>query len=130
MGLETKRAIKNAEDGWIVARRAEVKDICGGEIPVEYDWAGFGDDTKSVEWLEHNGPQQVCMALRTICRDDMGKEAVRSAVKKIVFRCAPSAAGKSVKFEGGVLEVIGKYSEAAAGTVRDKAIAECLMKAL
>ena len=41
MGLEEKRAIKAAEDGWIKVRQAEVAELCGAPIPYAFDWPSF-----------------------------------------------------------------------------------------
>jgi hypothetical protein len=100
MSLEEKRAIQAAENGWVQARRAE------------------------------NGPHQVNVALRQICIDELGREAVRGAVKRIAFRAAKSADGKRVVLADGVLEVVGKYGDGIAGTVREGEIKAYLLTQL
>jgi hypothetical protein len=130
MGLEEKRAIKAAEEGWIKERLAELKELCGAEIPYVFDWASFEGDVKGLNWLEANGPHQVNVAFRQVCVDDLGKEAVRAAVKKIVFKNVASASDKHVVFADGVLEIAGKYAEGIAGTVREREIKELLLKKL
>jgi hypothetical protein len=130
MSLEEKRAIKAAEDGWVKTRLAETAELCGGAIPYELAWATFAGDLTSIEWLEANGPHQVNVAFRQICIDELGREAVRGAVKKIVFKAVKSAADKHVTLADGVLEVAGKYSDGIAGTVREGEIKAYLLSQL
>jgi hypothetical protein len=130
MSLEEKRAIKAAEDGWIKGRLAELHELCGGAIPYAFDWASFAGDLKSIEWLEHNGPHQVNVAVRQICVDDLGREAVRSAIKNIAFSCVKAASEKRVVLADGVLHVAGHYAEGIAGTVREAEIKAYLLEKL
>jgi len=53
------------------------------------------------------------MALRTICRDDMGKEAVRDGLKKVKLVNVKSNDDKKMTFEGGVLEMHVAYAQGA-----------------
>ncbi|MFO0983015.1 MAG: hypothetical protein U1E76_15020 [Planctomycetota bacterium] len=130
MGLEEKRAIKAAQDGWLEQRKREIVELTGASIPYEIDWNTFADDLKGVNWLEHNGPQQIAIALRQICVDELGKQAVQEAVKKIVIRNVKSPSQKSVAFANGMLELSGNFAEGIAGTVREREIKECLLKGL
>jgi hypothetical protein len=130
MSLEEKRAITAAEDGWIKARLAELHELCGGAIPYVFDWASFAGDLKSIEWLEHNGPHQVNVAIRQICVDDLGREAVRDAVKSIAFSCVTTAADKRVALADGVLHIAGHYAGGIDGTVREGEIKTYLLSKL
>jgi len=128
MGLEEKRAIKAAEDGWIKVRQAEVAELCGASIPYAFDWPSF--DLKSIQWLEHNGPHQVNVALRQICRDELGREAVRAAVKQIAFGCVARAEDKRVVLADGLLQIAGNYGLGIDGTVREAEIVAALLPQL
>jgi hypothetical protein len=130
MGLAEKRAISEAQKSWVPQRKAEIKELTGADIPYEFDWDSFADDAKAVNWLEHNGPQQLAMALRVICRDDLGKEAVVGTVKKVVFKNVKDAAARKATLSGGTLEIHGAFAEGIPGTVRDAGIREYLEKQL
>jgi hypothetical protein len=130
MSLEEKRAIKAAEDGWVKARLAELQELCGGAIPYVFEWASFAGDLKSIEWLEHNGPHQVNVAIRQICVDELGREAVRSAIKTIAFSCVKTAADKRVALADGVLHVAGHYADGISGTIREAEIKAFLLDRL
>jgi hypothetical protein len=127
MSLEEKRAIKTAEDGWIKERTAELAGLCGATIPYEFDWASFAGDLQSINWLEANGPHQVNVAIRQVCSDELGREAVRGAIKKIVFACVKANADKQVTLADSILRIAGHYAEPMAGTVREGEIKACLL---
>ncbi len=130
MSLEEKRAIKAAEDGWIKVRLAELHELCNGTIPYHFEWASFAGDLKSIEWLEHNGPHQVNVAIRQICIDELGREAVRTAITSIAFACVKTAADKRVTLTDGILQIAGNYGSGIEGTVREGEIKSYLLTRL
>ncbi len=121
MGLAEKRAMEQAKQ-WLPKREAELKEICGGPVPYEVDWASFETDAKGIEWLEHNGPQQVSAAFRGICHDDVGKQAVREGVKKVILRNAATPAEKALTFDTGVLTLKCAFSQSPGGRFTDREI--------
>jgi hypothetical protein len=70
------------------------------------------------------------MALRMICQDDMGKEAVRAGLKKVKLVNAKDKSAMSLTFEGGVLEMHCAYALGAEGLFSDGTIRELLEKKL
>ncbi len=126
MGLAEKRAVQSAESSWLPKRNQELEELSGGEVHYEINWATFAGDPKSIEWLEHNGPQQVAMALRVIGRDAIGKEAIQQTVKKVVIEHVTDPDERDVDCTDGVLCVRGVFSMGVKGTVRDTQIRECL----
>ena len=65
------------------------------------------------------------MALRVICSDDMGKEAVRDGLKKVRLVNVKSDAEKKVTFEGGVLEMHVPYAGGGGALISDNEIRVC-----
>jgi hypothetical protein len=126
MGLAEKRAQKAAEEGWLPARQKELTEISGATIPYEVEWASFDGDAKGIEWLEHNGPQQVSMALRGICHDALGKEAIQGGLKKVVLRNCKDVAAKALSFQGGVLTLHCAWAQSPGGRFNDREIQACL----
>lgn len=123
--------MKAATEGWLPKREQELTEISGGgKIPYEVDWSSFDNDAKGIEWLEHNGPQQVSAALRGICHDDLGKEAIREGLKKVVLRNTAEPADKKVGFAGGVLELTCAFAKSPGGRFSDGEIRTCLMAGL
>jgi hypothetical protein len=70
------------------------------------------------------------MALRMICIDDMGKEAVREGLKSVKLTNIKDKAAKKLSFEGGVLEVQCTYAQGLSGAFSDGEIRELLTKKL
>lgn len=126
MGLAEKRAQKAAEEGWLPARQREVAEISGATVTYQVEWATFDGDAKGIEWLEHNGPQQVSMALRGICHDALGKEAIQAALKTIVLTNVAAPAEKSLAFADGVLTLRCAWAQSPGGRFNDREIQACL----
>jgi hypothetical protein len=70
------------------------------------------------------------MALRVICSDDMGKEAVRDGLKLIKLKNVKDKASMKMTFEAGVLEMHCAYALRTDGMFGDNAIRELLVKKL
>lgn len=129
MGLPEKRAIEDAGK-WLPKREKEVQDISGAPIKYEVDWNTFENDLKGIQWLENNGPNEVSKAFRMVCKDQLGKDAVKGAVKKVVFKNAKDAKDKKLSLAKGVLEVQGAFALGTSGRVADMEIAKLLEKSL
>ncbi len=126
MGLQEKRAMKAAQE-WLPGREKELSEISGGgKILYEVDWPSFEADAKGIEWLEHNGPQQVSAALRGICHDDLGREAIREGLEKVALRNVATVAERRVTFAGGVLELRCAFALSPGGRFTDGEIRRCL----
>ncbi len=129
MGLEEKRAIKAAEEGWLPRKQAELKELCGGDVPYAIEWASFEGDLQGINWLEFNGPQQVSNAFRMIGVDDLGKEALRG-VKKIIVKNVREPEKKELAFEGGTLTLACAFAKSPGGRFKDQEVRDCLLKGL
>ena len=70
------------------------------------------------------------MALRTICIDDMGKEAVRDGSSKIKLKNVKDKSAMQMSFAGGVLEMHCAYALRTDGMHGDNAIRELLVAKL
>jgi hypothetical protein len=70
------------------------------------------------------------MALRVICSDDMGKEAVREGLKEVRLVNVKSHDERKMTFEGGALEMHVSYAEGANALFSDNEIRELLLKGL
>ena len=105
MGLEERRMIKELQEVTLPGRVKEIEEICGAPIPYEVDWASLADDKAGLNFLDNLSCHRLNMALRTICTDDMGKEAVREGLKKVKLVNVKSNDDKKMTFEGGVLEM-------------------------
>jgi hypothetical protein len=130
MGLEEKRAVKAAQEGWFPKRQKELNDLAGCEVPYEVDWESFADDMKGLNWFENNGPNQVGLAFRQVCKDQMGKDAVKEGVKKVLFKNIKDAKAKKLSFQNGVLELQCAFAQSPGGRFDPHEIKAALDKGL
>jgi len=129
MGLAERRKIKELEEEVLPGRVKEIAEICGAPIPYEVDWESF-DELQALNFLDNLSCHRFNMALRVICQDDMGKEAIRETVKKVKLKNVKNEAEKSIALDGGVLEMHCAYALGASGMLSDNEIRAFLMKKL
>lgn len=129
MGLEERRMMKAAQDGWLPKKQAELKELCAGDVVYEIDWSTFEGDPKGLNWLEFNGPQQVSNAFRIVGNDDLGKGALRG-IRKIVVRNVPESEKKELSYTEGVLGLTCAFAKSPAGRFTPQEIADYLLKSL
>ena len=130
MGLEERRRVKELQEVTLPGRVKEIADICGVPIPYEVDWDSIKDDVTALNFIDNFSCHRLNMALRVICQDDMGKEAVRDGLKLIKLKNVKDKASMSLKFEAGVLEMHLAYALRTDGMYSDNEIRELLVKKL
>jgi hypothetical protein len=114
--LEEKREIKKATDSWLPEKNKELAELSGGgSMAFDVDWATFAGDLQGLNWLEFNGPQQVVNAFRMIGTDDLGREALRDSVRKVVVKNAKEPGQKALALDGGVLTLTCAFSKSPGG---------------
>ena len=130
MGLNEKRKIKELQDVSFPERTAELAEISGGSPTYEVDWDSFADDLEGLNFLDNLSCHRTNMALRVICCDDLGKEAVQEGLKLIKLKNVKSKEDMQISFGGGVLEMHCAYALRTDGMYSDNEIREVLMKGL
>jgi hypothetical protein len=130
MGLNERRKIKELQDTTFPDRVREIEEICGAPIPYEVDWESLADDLQGLNFIDNVSCHRLNMALRMICQDDMGKEAVREGLKLVKLRNVKDQAAKKISFEGGVLEMHCPYALGASALISDGEIRQVLEKGL
>ena len=129
MGLNERRKIKELQDETLPGRVKEIEEICGKAIPYEVDWATF-DDLESLNFMDNISCHRLNMALRVICQDDMGKEAVRDGLKVVKLSNVKDKAGMKISFADGVLDMHCAYALRTDGMYSDNEIRELLISKL
>lgn len=119
MGLAERRKIKELEEEVLPGRAKEIEEICGVAIPYEVDWASFGDDATALNFIDNLSCHRLNMALRMICQDEMGKEAVRTGIKKVTLKNVATPEQRSVQLDAGVLAMQCAYALGASGMISD-----------
>ena len=130
MGLNERRKIKELQEVTFPARVEEIEEICGRAIPYEVDWDSLADDAEALNFIDNLSCHRLNMALRMICIDDMGKEAVRDGLKKVKLKNVKDKSAMRMSFENGTLEMHCAYALRTEGMHGDGAIKELLVKKL
>ena len=130
MGLNERRKIKELQDVTFPGRVKEIEEICGKAIPYEVDWDSLADDAEGLNFIDNISCHRLNMALRVICQDDMGKQAVRDGLKKIKLKNVKDKSAMKISFDGGVLEMHCAYAQRTDGMYSDNQIRELLVNKL
>jgi hypothetical protein len=130
LGLAERRKIKELQDVTLPGRVSEIAEICGAPIPYEVDWDSFADDAEALNFMDNISCHRLNMALRSICLDDLGKEAVREGLKKVRLQNVKTKEEMKIGFAAGALEMHCAYALRTDGMFSDNTIREFLMKHL
>lgn len=130
MGLTEKRKIKELQESVLPGRVQEIAEICGQPIPYEVDWDSLANDAAGLNFVDNVSCHRLNMALRVICLDELGKEAVREALKSVRLTNVPDQGAKRMTFENGVLHMQCAYAAGLGGAFSDGEIRELLMSKL
>ena len=130
LGLKERRKIKELQEVTLPERVKEIEEICGAPIPYEVDWESLADDMEGLNFLDNLSCHRLNMAMRMICQDDLGKQAVREGLKKVKLRNVKIKPEMKMTFENGVLEMHCAYALRTDGMFSDGAIREFLIPKL
>jgi len=130
MGLAERRKMKDLQENTLPQRVKEIEEICGAPIPYEVDWDSFADDLEGLNFMDNLSCHRLNMALRVICQDELGKEAVRQTLKKVRLKNVKDKSEMKLAFASGVLEMHCAYALRTEGMFSDGKIRELLMKNL
>jgi hypothetical protein len=129
MGLNERRKVKELQEVTFPGRVKEIEEICGAPIPYAVDWESIADDATALNFIDNISCHRLNMALRMICQDEMGKEAVRDGLKVVKLKNVKGQAS-SLSFQGGALEMHCDYAIGAGAIISDGEIRQVLEKGL
>jgi hypothetical protein len=127
MGLEERRKIKELTEEVLPGRVSEIEEISGAAVPYDVDWDSFDGDLTALNFVDNISCHRLNMALRVICADDLGKEAVRDTLKSVRLTNVKDAGDKSLAFENGTLAMKCAYAAGLDGAFSDNEIRELLL---
>ena len=130
MGLEERRKITELQDVTLPERVKEIEETCGKPIPYEVDWDSLKDDAEALNFLDNLSCHRFNMALRMICIDDLGKEAVREGLNLVRLKNVKTKDEMRLAFEGGVLDMHCAYALRTEGMWSDSEIKRVLLEKL
>jgi hypothetical protein len=130
MGLQERRIIQMLKEQVLPERSREIAEICGVTIPYEVDWASLDQDAQALNLLDNTACHRLNMALRMICQDEMGREAVREGLRCVRLRNVAEPAQRHIGFEGGVLDLHNAFAHGTQGMHSDGVIRDALLAGL
>ena len=130
MGLNERRKIKELQEVTFPGRVKEIEEICGKPIAYDVDWDSLADDAEGLNFIDNVSCHRLNMALRMICQDDLGKEAVRGGLKSVKLKNVKDKTAMRIDFQNGVLEMHCAYALGASGMFSDGEIRQLLEKSL
>lgn len=110
MGLKERRLMQQITETTIPEAVSALKTQCGEEIAIDVDWSGFETDAVALERLPSQCFDRTVTAITWLCQDDIGKEAVRNGLKRIVIQNVPTPAERRLHLENGTLTVCGVWN--------------------
>ena len=130
MGLNERRKIKELQETTFPDRVKEIQEICGAPIPYEVDWDSLKDDMEALNFIDNISCHRLNMALRVICQDEMGKEAVRDGLQLIKLKNVKTKDEMKLAFSAGTLEMHCAYALRTDGMFSDNEIRNLLIEKL
>jgi hypothetical protein len=118
MGLAEKRWVQERKKTDEEAFTSQLKAVAQADVPVEIDWDAFSTNMDDAQYISHDsyGLPNLIKALKEVTVDDLGKEAVKSGLKKVVIKPAPSDQARFT-FEGGVISWHAYFGSSSTGYV-------------
>jgi hypothetical protein len=130
MGLAEKRKIKELQDTTIPEREAELLEITGSPIRYDIDWDSLSNDAAGLNFLDNLSCHRLNMALRVICSDSLGREAVGEGLKLVKLKNVATPEERKLQFAAGVLEMHCAYALGTSGYHSDNEIRSVLIEGL
>jgi hypothetical protein len=130
MGLDEKRKQKDLEDVTFPDRTRELAEITGSPLTYEVDWSSIADDLEALNFIDNISCHRVNMALRVICADQLGKDAIKTGLTKIRLKNVADPSAKKVGMNGSVLEIQCAYAKGLSGAFSDNEIRQVIEDAL
>ncbi|HEY0252826.1 MAG TPA: hypothetical protein VGC41_14925 [Kofleriaceae bacterium] len=131
MGLAEKRWAADKKKNDEPAFASQVSSTLGFPVKLEIDWDGFSTDLTDAQYINHDnyGLPNLIKALSTITADDIGKQAIKGALKKIVVEPG-TADDTSFSFEDGTITWKAYFGSSSNGYIYADAMQKKLESAL
>ena len=130
MGLIEKRLIRSGQQEWVPEAQKELRELTRSEQVYEVDWEGFTSDEAALNNLQNQGLRRINSAFRVVCRDDLGQEAVKEEIARIVVRNVDDPAKKGMEVKDRTFTLTAALGKGDAGYFTDNEIIKFLQRAL
>jgi hypothetical protein len=131
MGLAEKRWAAEKKKTDEPAFVSQITATLGFSVPIEIDWEAFSNTIDDTQYITNDsyGLPNLVKALSTITADDLGKEAIKGALKKIVIAPATSD-NAAFTFDQGVINWKAYFGSSSSGYIYADAMQKKLEQAL
>jgi hypothetical protein len=110
MGLAEKRAIQDFQNNKFDSWKRQISEAAGCDLQFNIQWDTLTKDGES--HLFEEGFQKVFFqplldAMKQICKDQMGKDAIKAGVKEIhiLNKSGNYSPGRAITFQNGILTI-------------------------
>jgi hypothetical protein len=110
MALQERRLIQQYTNTLLPQVQADLKQACGGDIEVSVEWDGFESDMAALERLPSQCFDRLVTAIGWVCKEEIGKAAMREKVRQVVVRNVGTAAERNLALSDGILTVAGVWA--------------------
>lgn len=110
MGLAERRAVKEFQETKLPGLKRAIDEAAGFGLDVEVNWEQLAKEEYAHlygECFEKVYFKPVIEAFREVCKDSMGKDALKAGLKKIMF-CNTTGiyyGDQATSFDGGILRI-------------------------
>lgn len=114
MGLVHKRILQEYQSTPYSEWKKKFDAVCGFEMPMEVKWdtmhkEQYQERDQYFKWFGMVYFNPLLEVFKQLCVDDMGKEAVKASVKKIIISNGDVSSSRGSKFEDGVFHLVHSF---------------------
>jgi hypothetical protein len=107
VGLAEKQALATFKEKQLSALVEALKKTTGTDLAVTVDEASF--TVNAIGKLQFGFFDRFNLDLAAICKDNLGKEAIKESLKSVVIKNTTEAKKIAMDLSGGVFTVTGKW---------------------
>ena len=105
MGLQEKRLLKTLQEDFLPEREAEMQKITGVKIKYAVSWDTMSSSLNAMERFRDCAFKPLHESLTSVCRDDIGQEAVKESIQTIHFSQGGDSNMSSITLKDGTLDI-------------------------
>ncbi len=127
MGLRERQLVREFKEEKLPSYSAQLVEVTGGaQIAWDVDWDSFVPSEKALMYFDSQGLSTIVNAIRHICYNDLGKEAVREGLHTIEIKNFSTPGDLSVTFGDGTLVVHGAWAADSGGFPNEREVQRVL----
>jgi len=134
MGLAERRAALEFQTSTLPGLKKQIDTAAGFDVPLEVDWQNLAQPNDAHLYNEYWTQiyfEPLIRAFQALCADDLGKEALKSGLKKVeITNSGEKSDERAFSFEGGVLKIDHKLVNVDHLDIRTKKVISLLEQGL